>query len=221
MKYPSYLDGRFRGRYSMVRGWMDDPLFQGEAYTRAQAYEWLVGNAVYKTGKVRTPEGPVHLERGQLSYSLRYLAKTWGWSKDKVRSFLQEMHREGYIHLVSKGNRKTVQNLITICAYDEIQPRHDSFAPEQKTGHRHLNDNETTNKKKENKDKNIYNSDEWKESLRHEIGDHAYQVGFEGAAYNNGVLTVRTDRQHAYIKRHCQDAILSVFGDVRVESLTR
>lgn len=221
MSSPAYLDSRFKGRYSMRRGWMDDPLFQGESFTRAQAYEWLVGNAMYKSGKVKTCDGLIHLERGQLSFSLRFLIPIWGWEKGKIDHFLHELADEGYIRLEPKTKRKTRQNVITICAYDEIQGNAGSVGTLNRTSQRRLNDNCATNKKKDNKANKDINSDWWKSPLEVEVGSHEYRLWYSGVAYKDGVLTVKTDHQQAYIKRYHEEALLSVFGEVRVESLLR
>lgn len=220
---PGYLENRFRGRYFMARGWMEDPIFKGEPYTRAQAYEWLVGNAVYKAGIFDLQGNIVRLERGQLSYSLRYLEPIWGWEKGKISRFLKKLDRAGYIRLETKTKSATEQNIITICNYNEIQGSDGFDATTNDTAARQRCDGIATNKKKENKDKKENNNpDHWRSALEKAVGSVAYRSDFEGIAYKDGLLTVRTDRQCAQIKRNHLEAIFSVFGgDVRIDSLMR
>src|SRR5262249_39706398 len=60
----------------------------------------------------------VNLEGGQLSHSLRFMAKAWGWRSDfRVRTFLNRLKTSAQI------NAQTVagQNVITICNYERYQ----------------------------------------------------------------------------------------------------
>lgn len=105
------------GVFTVHRGIFDHPLFEGEAYSRRDAWLWLVGNAVWKPTKARIAGKIVQLERGQLAYSERFMAKAWGWSKSKVHRFLGRLKTEAMIEL--KTDHET--NHITICNYDNYQ----------------------------------------------------------------------------------------------------
>tara|TARA_R110000868_G_scaffold404413_1_gene682571 strand:- start:957 stop:1805 length:849 start_codon:yes stop_codon:yes gene_type:complete len=105
------------GVFTVHRGIFDHPLFDGEPYSRRDAWLWLVGNAVWKPAKVRLAGKIIPLERGQLAYSERFMAKAWGWSKSKVHRFLGQLKIEAMIDL--KSDHET--NQITICNYDNYQ----------------------------------------------------------------------------------------------------
>lgn len=105
------------GVFTVHRGIFEHALFDGEPYSRRDAWLWLVGNAVWKPTRVRLAGRIIALERGQLAYSERFLAKAWGWSKSKVHRFLGQLKIEAMIDL--KSDHET--NQITICNYDNYQ----------------------------------------------------------------------------------------------------
>jgi hypothetical protein len=59
-----------------------DPLLRDDAYFRP--WLWLVSEAAWKSRRVKVTNGRtseiIELERGQLSHSRSYTARTWGWS---------------------------------------------------------------------------------------------------------------------------------------------
>lgn len=116
------------GYIKLHRGWRDNPLFKGE-YSRADAWVWLIENACWKATKARVKGQTVDLERGELSFSQRYLADAWGWSKSKVDRFIAELRREGMIQTRSKigatagHNAGQGQSILSICNYAKYQDR--------------------------------------------------------------------------------------------------
>jgi hypothetical protein len=102
---------------------LEDPLLRDDAYFRA--WLWLVSEAAWKSRRVIVTNGRkieiVDLDRGQLSHSRSYMAKTWGWSEKRVRTFLNRLQRAGMID-IQAGRLQTV---ITICNYDMYQGEHD------------------------------------------------------------------------------------------------
>lgn len=114
------------GFFLMHRGWRDNPIFKGE-FSRADAWVWLIENACWKPIKTRIKGEIVTLDRGQLSFSIRFLAETWGWSKSRVDRFLAELRSEGMIQTCSKigtpHDQKSGQgqSIITISNYRKYQ----------------------------------------------------------------------------------------------------
>jgi hypothetical protein len=107
------------GFYLMHRGWLDHPVFGGvrEPYCRRAAWAWLIDHAVYEEVKVGVASKVVTLQRGQLSYSLRYLANAWGWDDPKVRRFLTRLVGEMMIDTATDAG----QTIITIKNYEQYQ----------------------------------------------------------------------------------------------------
>jgi hypothetical protein len=98
---------------------LKDPLLRDDAYFRA--WLWLVSEAAWKSRRVIVTNGRtieiVELERGQLSHSRSYIARTWGWSEKRVRTFLNRLEKGGMIDV--QADR--LQTVITICKYDIYQ----------------------------------------------------------------------------------------------------
>ncbi len=142
------------GRYWMARGWMDHPLFRGEPYTKALAWCWLIENATWKPHRVLVDGKIITLDRGQLSYSTRYLGAAWGWSKSRVDRFLRNLVAETMVNTrCSKiGTASgTAQNVITICNYDKYQYRDQPSGTASGTRAGQQRDSSGTNKNKGNK----------------------------------------------------------------------
>ncbi len=102
----------------MPRGWMDEAwLDQGpQPYSRREAYAWLYENARYSDGDICAPSGEtVHLLRGQLSHSQRYLGEAWHWGHSRVRRFLEAGVLQGKLVIETAAG----QQLITLCDYAE------------------------------------------------------------------------------------------------------
>jgi hypothetical protein len=101
----------------------DDPLLHNG--THFHAWLWLVSEAAWKPRRVIVTNGRtleiVELGRGQLSHSRRYIAKAWGWSEKRVRTFLNRLEKVGMIDFQA-GRHQTV---ISICNYDIYQPARD------------------------------------------------------------------------------------------------
>lgn len=113
------------GFVAMDRDALDHPVI-GEA-ERFRAWFWLVSNAAWKPTKARISGKIVTLERGQFSFSVRFMAQSWGWSKSRVDRFINELRHEGMIATRSKTGTVAGQQagqgqlVITICNYDKYQ----------------------------------------------------------------------------------------------------
>lgn len=103
--------------YRMHRGWMDNSVFRNEAFSRRDAFIWLVENANYKPAKLYAPKGEIEVGRGQIFHSLRFMAAAWKWDESKVRRFLSSLSREKIIDAATDAG----QTLITICNYEKYQ----------------------------------------------------------------------------------------------------
>lgn len=105
------------GWYRLHRSWQDHAVFRNEAFSRRDAFVWLIEHACYESAKVTAPSGVITLGRGQLSYSLRYLAGAWKWDDAKVRRFLQSLAKANIIDAATEAG----QTVISICNYDKYQ----------------------------------------------------------------------------------------------------
>lgn len=132
------------GFYLMHRDWMDNPaLDPDEPYDRRSAWVWLIEHAAFEAMRVKAGAKIVSLMRGQLSYSLRYLAEAWGWRHQKVRRFLACLESETMIETACE----TGQMLITICNYDKYQAAAEIARQPARQATRQERDSDETNKK--------------------------------------------------------------------------
>lgn len=151
--------------YLMHRGWMDNPVFDNEAYTQREAWEWLISNAVHqKKGRtVSVKNMPRVIPIGSLCYSLRFLANAWGWDKARVSRFLKRLEKWDMIETATE----TGQTLIAICNYKEYQRKDEESEtvnerdPRQERDSGETNKKEGTKKDKEYKDYTVEFSEFW------------------------------------------------------------
>lgn len=119
------------GYIKLHRGWRDNDIFKGE-FSRSDAWVWLIENAAWKPSKTRIKGATVNIERGELSFSQRFLAEKWGWSKSRVDRFIAELRAESMIETRSKigatagHSAGQGQCIITICNYAKYQDREEA-----------------------------------------------------------------------------------------------
>lgn len=111
---------------------MDHPAFQKEPLSEREAWLWMIENTVWgDMGVAVSINGsPVQLMRGQLSYSIRYLAKAWLWTPSKTLRFTDKLKRWDMIRISSE----TGQIIITICNYDKYQASRNRTEAQTETG---------------------------------------------------------------------------------------
>lgn len=85
---------------SEFEAWID--LIQSARYDEAVKIEYIDGREI-KYG------------RGQYPASIRFLAKRWTWGEQKVRTFLNELKKDGSITTDSLQG----MNVITLCKYEK------------------------------------------------------------------------------------------------------
>lgn len=101
------------------RGIWDHPLWEGQRLSQREAFQWLFSNASFKPRRVRVGNHMVPLNRGQLVGARAYLAKTWGWGEQEVRTYLSVLEREGMITKNQHSNQKIT--IISVCNFDKYQ----------------------------------------------------------------------------------------------------
>lgn len=110
-----------RGFIAVSRAVWDHHAFPEEPMSQREAWLWMLNEAVWKGCKVRGPHGPIELQRGQFSHSLRFMAKRFGWSVNKLRRVLRGYADEHMLVLENSTATNTAQLVITICNYDKYQ----------------------------------------------------------------------------------------------------
>ena len=110
-----------RGFIAVQRSVWDHNMFPDETMSQREAWLWMLNEAVWKDCSVKTNNGPVHLSRGQLSFSIRFMAKKFHWSINKVRRFLARLSDGLMIVSTSNTSVNSGQLVITICNYNKYQ----------------------------------------------------------------------------------------------------
>lgn len=96
-------------------------MFGREQFCRRAAWVWLVDHAAFREKAVPIGGKEIALKRGQLCYSLRFLAEAWGWELTRVRRFLKKLEGCHAIATATATGGATAQSVITICNYDKYQ----------------------------------------------------------------------------------------------------
>ncbi len=105
------------GFYLMHRGWMDNPIFDDEQFSRAQAWEWLIHEASFEPHKIRFGNTLFEVGRGQVPTTYRKLMAKFKWGAGKTKAFLEMLQQESMIVL----NTERGFVVISICNYDKYQ----------------------------------------------------------------------------------------------------
>ncbi|MBN9453236.1 MAG: hypothetical protein J0I42_14910 [Bosea sp.] len=106
-----------RGVFAVDRGIFEHPAFQREPFTQREAWLWLVAEAAFKERSKRADGKVIHLQRGQLCHSIRFMAEAWQWSKSRVDRFLTMLENRDML----RSEIGTRIPIITICNYCEYQ----------------------------------------------------------------------------------------------------
>lgn len=91
--------------------------FEGQKYSERDAWLWMISSAAVSERTINIGGHPVSIDRGQLSFSIRFFAVKFGWEKTKVERFIRRLHEWGFIGVKTA----TGQTLITISNYDTYQ----------------------------------------------------------------------------------------------------
>lgn len=108
------------GVFAVSRDIFDHEFFADEPYSEREAWLWLIGNAAWKSCRVRRGKVVADLSRGQVAATVRALADQWGWSKSRVDRFIDRLAEAGMI-IADGGTGRSGGTVITICNYDTYQ----------------------------------------------------------------------------------------------------
>lgn len=106
------------------------------AYSKMEAWLWLIANAMYEPKKVVNKGREMELQPGQLMGAYSYLAQQWNWTPETVRWFIKRLELTLMITRycsTQKTSRYTNQaQVLSICNYERYQiTKHDEPQPEQ------------------------------------------------------------------------------------------
>ncbi|WP_139905644.1 DnaD domain protein [Clostridium thermarum] len=144
-----------KGWISLYRSIQDHWLWQEKPYDKAHAWLDLLLSANHKEAKILMDNTLIKLEKGSFFTSELKLADRWGWSKKKVRNFLELLSNDNMI--VKESTKKGTK--ITIVNYEVYQQRgnHEGTITEPLRNHegtiteplRNTNNNDNNDNKEE------------------------------------------------------------------------
>jgi hypothetical protein len=168
-----------RGHFIVSRDIFEEGLVQDPVMFRA--WLWLLSEAAWKDREQEVSNGRtkavIHLKRGQLTHSIRYMVKAWGLTERRVRTILDRFKNASWIDTQTD----THQTIITICNYDVLQ----NFSREGDTQTDTQSDTQTTRKRHRTNHSTLkpeetgivikapelkpedYTDDDWLKRLRH------------------------------------------------------
>ena len=79
------------GYIKLHRKVLSNEMFLEMPFDRWRAFEFLLLNARYKPADIMIKGKTIHLDVGQLIFGEDTLANKWGWSRGKVRRFLEQL----------------------------------------------------------------------------------------------------------------------------------
>jgi DnaA N-terminal domain len=213
-----------RGWYAMPRGWLDDPFFGEEPFSKRDAWYWMVGRAIFlHEGYLTYINGhQIRLNRGQFSDSIRYMAEAFGWDDSRVNRYIKNLKKIGWI----ETSYETGQTIITICNYDQYQSFKNQTETGSETGARQQQNKIETNNKNDNKDKNenttvatLHAPDQpWKQLLKKQLGDDVFRSWIERLYCDEaGFVVAPTKFMMDYVQIHFRDKILQVLKASRID----
>lgn len=139
-----------KGYVLISRGLLKHPRFKPSGpLTQFEAWYWLIEAAAYAPRDVPVVNGTrgdvITLQPGQLSHSIRFLARAWNWSDKRVQRFLSALRSDQSV----TTQTTTGQTVITLCNWGKYQTPFAVTTTQNATGAT----TQTTTKKKEIKEK--------------------------------------------------------------------
>ena len=139
------------GYIKLHRKVLSNEMFLEMPFDRWRAFEFLMLNARYKPADIMIKGKTIHLDVGQLIFGEDALAIKWGWSRGKVRRFLEQLERLNMIQRIGTP----YGTVITIENYTMYQGGRTSNGTPFRTEDCTADGTGIKKEKKEKKDKNI------------------------------------------------------------------
>lgn len=98
------------------------------AYSRTEAWIWLIANARFEAGYIYNKGLKMRLERGQMMAAYSYLAGEWNWSQKTVRVWLEKLIDERMLSKKLPGQAEfgSMEEPIPATALTSVSTRHRS-----------------------------------------------------------------------------------------------
>lgn len=153
----------------MVEGWLKlyrsikgHWLWEDKPFSRGQAFIDLLLMVNHKDNKILFNGELIEVKRGSRITSLRQLGEAWGWSRTKVKKFLEQLERDGMI-TVKSDSKKTVVSIENYSFYQDNKSSEVTVKSHENdsemTEKDHIDDSEVTLKDTNKNDKEYIKND--------------------------------------------------------------
>lgn len=105
------------GFVAIFRKIQDHWLWNEKPYHRAMAWIDILLSAQFHDSKVVVGGQVINVPRGTWFVSIKTLETRWGWSRNKVRTFIRTLERDGMVH--AEGTARGM--LLTVVKYEDYQ----------------------------------------------------------------------------------------------------
>jgi len=139
------VGGMDRGWIKLYRKIQDNPLWEDKPFSKGQAWIDIMLMANHSDKDRLVGSQTENIKRGCLIVSEKKLMERWGWSKNKVRGFLNYLENENMIKK-NTSPKRTGLNLVNYSIYQDMQT----------TNEPQMNYERTANGPKQ-EDKELYN----------------------------------------------------------------
>ena len=147
----------------MAEGWIklyrqiwDSELWKERPFDRARAWIDLIMLANFESRNILLGNEIIFVERGSFVTSEHKLMARWGWSKTKVRSFLNLLQNDSMI-VKKTDHKKTIVEVLNYCVFQDFETTEEPEKDQRKTSKRPVKD-PTNNVKNIKNEKNIVSS---------------------------------------------------------------
>ena len=96
-------------------------LWKDKPFTKGQAWIDLIMLANHTTVKTIYKDEIVECKRGDVNFSMSYLAERWGWDRKKVSRFLKALELDNMVRVNATTHRTTI-TLINYGTYNDKSP---------------------------------------------------------------------------------------------------
>jgi hypothetical protein len=144
------------GWVKLHRSIRDHWLYSEKPFSKLEAWIDLLLSANHKDNKFLLGNELIEVKRGSFVTSEVKLAEKWGWSRTKVRTFLELLEKDNM--LVKKSdNKKTVLTIVNYSDYQDTETAKEQQKDSKKTAEEHQkNTNKNVKNDKNDKKKVFY-----------------------------------------------------------------
>ncbi len=121
-----------RGWIKLYRKIQDNPLWECKPYDKARAWIDIMLMANHSDKDRLVGSQTENVKRGCLIVSEKKLMERWGWSKNKVRGFLNYLERENMIEK-NTSQKRTGINLVNYSVYQDTQTANEPLMNQERT----------------------------------------------------------------------------------------